>query len=384
LKLKPKKKKQKTDNVPSWSRAVLPSTEIPDISEELGVLVKDTGSIMLADKEDSVIVPTRFLGYNRANRTGGSPTSCISLIHGPSQGGKTAFLLGLCSSFQAQGHFAFFADAEHTVEKKLPIYCRVDPNQLPYLAPRTYEQTTKAIEKLISNFEKGRDKGVIDKNRCLLIGVDSITKLVPEEELKELSKVGKGYPLRAMMNTAWLDKLTPVVGSLPIHFAVLAHEKVKLDAAPFEKKYTIKGGRTLVYDSTVAIRIQNEKSHRITVGGKRVEVARIHKGVIEKNKMGICHEMFRFVMGMGKHGYPIGIDPIGEIVEEAKLRGENSPIVRKTNGKWVYGTDHLCTGDEKFKSYLRERPEFVDRLYAEFNATAIDLDVQEESPNEED
>lgn len=380
MRLKPKRNKD--NDLPGWASAVLPSTKIPDISDELAVLTNKVGSIRFAKKERSIIVPSLFLGYNRANRIGGVPTGCITLIHGPSKGGKTAFCLGLCRSFQAQGHFTVYVDAEHTLDEDFVPNCGVDPNLLEYLAPETYEETTEKVATIINNFKKGKKDGTINKSRSMIIVVDSMSKLVPKDILETLKDVDRGFPIKALFNAVWLDKLTPIVAANSILFVILAHEKEKLDATKFEEQWRITGGGALIYDSTIQIRIKICKKNRVKRGGKSIYVSTIHDGVILKNKKGISHEVFKFVMGRGKGGYPIGVDPISEIVEEAKLRGIDSPLVRKTGGKWFYDNEHLITGDEKFISYLRERPNFVDELYTVLNATAIDLDIQEEKSDD--
>lgn len=366
---------------PGWTAAALPGSAIPDVRKELGVLLQGVDLKPISEKPATIIVPTVFPGLNRATRIGGVPVSCVCCIHGPSKGGKTAFCLGLVQSFQLQGHFAVYVDAEHTLDKTFVSNCNVDTGQMEYLAPMSYEETTQKVEKLINNLRKGRDNGRIHPNRCLLIIVDSLTKLVPENELEKLSEVGKGFPLRALMNTAWLDKLTPHIGTLPILFVVLAHEKVKIDAKPFEKKYRVKGGESLIFDSTMAIRVSVVGSRKVQVDGKRVEVAIVHKGVIEKSKVGICHEQFIFTMGMGKEGYPVGIDPVDSILEEAKLRGSGCILSRGTGGLWEYPglPGGKIRGDGNLIEYLRANPDLVDTLIRELNETAINAVVEEDS-----
>lgn len=365
----------------SWSSAALPGGKIPDIRSELDVLSKGTGSIRFVDKADSIIVPTVLPGFNRAIRTGGAPMNCIAAIHGPSKGGKTAFCLALMRSFQLQAHFGVYIDAEHTLDKKFVEQCGVDASQMEYVAPLTYEETTTKVEKYINNFRVAREKGKVHQNRCLLFVVDSINKLVPENELKELSEVGKGYPIRALMNTVWMDRLTPIVGSLPILFVVLAHEKVKIDAGPFEKKYRVKGGETLIYDSTIVIRVQVVGTKKRTISGTKAVVAQVCEGKVEKNKVGIASDRFRFVMGQGRGGYPIGFDYCEQILEEAKLRGENSPIIRDTGAVWKHELlpDGKIKGDASLVDWLREKPQVVDALIAELNDTAIEAVVSDDS-----
>lgn len=377
--LEPERKRSET-----YSQAALPGGEIPDVRSELDILGNGVGSIRFEDKADSIIVPTVLPGFNRAIRCGGAPANCIAAIHGPSKGGKTAFCLALMRSFQLQAHFGVYIDAEHTLDKRFVSECGVDPAQMEYVAPLTYEETTGKVEHYIKNFRDGRDKGKIHPNRCLLFVVDSINKLVPKNELEELSEVGKGYPLRALMNTVWLDRLTPIVGSLPILFVVLAHEKVKIDAGMFEKKYRVKGGETLIYDSTMVIRIQVVGAKKRTVKGTKVIAAQICEGRIEKNKVGIASDRFRFVMGQGRAGYPVGFDYAEQVIEEAKLRGDNSPIVRGTGGVWRH--DILpdgIKGDASLVDFLRGRPDVVDQLIKELNETAIEAVISDDSEDED-
>lgn len=383
---KAKSSTPKTEREPSesFASAALPGGTIPDVRPELDILGKGAGAIRFVDKADSIIVPTVMPGFNRATRTGGAPMNCIMAIHGPSKGGKTAFCLGLMRSFQLQAHLGVYIDAEHTLDKKFVRECGVDAEQMEYVAPMTYEETTKKVETFINNFRKGRDEGKIHPNRCLLFVVDSINKLVPENELEELSEVGKGYPLRALMNTFWMDRLTPIVGSLPILFVALAHEKVKIDAKLFEKKYRVKGGEGLIYDSTVVVRVQVVGKKKRTVSGKQVVTAQVCEGTIEKNKVGIATDRFRFVMGQGRAGYPIGFDYCEQIIEEAKLRGEGSPMVRKSGGWWKHDLlpDGKLKGDATFVDWLRERPDVVDTMITELNDTAIEAVVSDDSEDE--
>src|SRR5690606_8630504 len=59
-------------------------------------------------------VPTIFPQYDAAVRVGGHPISRFTLIHGPSNEGKTVFTQGLGRSFLERGHFFALADAERT------------------------------------------------------------------------------------------------------------------------------------------------------------------------------------------------------------------------------------------------------------------------------
>ena len=49
-------------------------------------------------------VRTCFPDYDRALRVGGHPVRRVTTVHGPTHGGKSAFVAGLLRSFVDQGH----------------------------------------------------------------------------------------------------------------------------------------------------------------------------------------------------------------------------------------------------------------------------------------
>ncbi len=374
MKKLPKKKPAKAKPKP-----VERSREIPDTSDQLAVLLKDVGDVkFLSTKEEASIVRTIFPGFNRASRVSGIPLNCMTLIHGPSKGGKTAFAMGMVLSFQQAGHLVFYIDAEGTLAKGWFEKCGGRPELLPYDVPDTYEQAVDRVNKLIKNFEKGREKGTIDKSQGLLIVVDSITKLTPEKELEKLGEVGKGYPLSALFNTVWLDKLTPKVTKLPIQFMMIAHEKRVLDSRSPVPVYKAKGGDSLIYDPSMVVRIDSAKKLKRKVKDGSVVIGQEHRGIVTKNKLGILAEQFVFVMSNGKGFCPIGFDLAREVMEEAKLRdGVKCHLTRKTGAVWHFPTfpDGKIKGDENCARFLGKNPDVLVQIVAHLDDTAIDAVV---------
>lgn len=365
------------DELPEWARSTVPSAVAPDVTAELSILVGNSGLTTLDTKPDTIIVPTIHPGLNRALHVAGVPASCMCVLHGPSRGGKTALLLALIRSFQVNGHLAAMVDAEFSLEKLFASQLGVDIKQLIYRTPETFEETTAVVEGLIKNFKKGRAAGTIDPNRCLFIGVDSINKLVPKDEMEKLRVEGKQFPLRALLTTMWFDKLTPTIGNLPILFAVIAHEKVKMNAGGFGPKYQVKGGATLIYDSTMAFRVTMVKTLKATKGKKTFPIGKVHKVVIEKSKVGISHEVFNFVMSNGKGIVPIGFDFSREVLEEIKLRGDRSTSLYKSGGHWkceMFPKGQL-KGDKAASEFLFNHPDALDQIMAELNATSTDVEI---------
>lgn len=347
----------------------LPSNDV------LKELLKGSQIPSLAEKPDISIIPTNFVGFNRATRVGGVPLSCVMLVYGPSKGGKTAFVLGLVKTFQQLGHSALYIDAEHTLDKNWAQACNVDLS-LPYERPITYQIARTKIHKVLDNFMTGKDKNKFPSDHALIIIVDSLNKLVPEQEAKK-KDLDKAFPLRALFNTIWLDQITPIIHKYPILLVLIAHEKQKIDAEKWEDSKKIKGGSAIYYDSSLVVRIYSRKPIRQASlhSSEKVEVGILHEGYVEKNKLGICHEKFNFIMSTGRGSTPIGFDLVREVMEEAKLRGINSPLVRKSGGIWHCQDfcDGPIKGDPKLRAYLRQEPEILQIIVDKLNESALGI-----------
>lgn len=378
--------KKITKKKPAKKKLVSSSlVKVPDTSDQLAVLLKDVGQLgFLSDKAEAVIVPSVFPGFNRASRVGGAPLQCMILLHGPSKGGKTAFAMGLVLSFQRAGHLVFYVDAEGTLDRKWFQQSGIRPELLPYDIPDTYEIAEQKIDKMIRNFIEGRKKKKIDPSQGLLIVIDSITKLAPESELAKAKEIGKGYPLRALMNAIWLDKLTPVVAKHPILFLMIAHEKKAIDSKnPKFPEYKAKGGDALTFDSSMVVRVDSSAKLKKKMKGKdrSIVIGQLHRGRVTKNKLGIVAEQFMFVMSNGKGPAPIGFDLAAEVLEEAKLReGIKCHLVRKSGAIWEYPLfpDGVVKGDGNCARYLRQNPPVLASIVAHLNKTAIDAVIKVE------
>jgi hypothetical protein len=245
----------------------------------------------------------------------------------------------------------------------------------------------KRIDKLIKNFEKGREKGLFDESQGLLIVIDSITKLTPENELKKLGEIGKGYPLSALFNTVWLDKLTPRITKLPIQFMMIAHEKRELDSDSRFKVFKPKGGDSLVFDASMVVRIDSAKMLKKKIADKKyITIGQEHRGVVTKNKLGIMAEQFVFVMSNGKGAAPIGFDLVREVMREAELRdGVKCHLVRKTGAKWRFPTfpNGEIKGDDKCARFLQKNPQVLGEIVAHLDDTAIDAVVRVDDDDED-
>lgn len=316
---------------------------------ELALISASIEGLVTMEAADPIrYTPTLSPSFNRAMQLGGAPANCTYVITGPYGTGKTAIAELILISGQRHGELAVFIDAEHAADTHEWFRALgTDLAGAGYYRPETYEQTVLHISKIIDNFIKAKAAGKIPEDRLLNLVVDSINKLVPKSELEQLFKtdLGRQYPLRAMLNSAWLDRMTPIVGKHGIRFILLAQESQNVDAGMFGKKTKLKGGDRLGYEATALIRMNYveqvfekppaaavEEEEDADAGEKKgkdekdkendgkVFAGRILHYTVVKNKVGVALEDGTLCISTGKGAAPLGFDFPREVLLELEHR----------------------------------------------------------------
>lgn len=287
-------------------------------------------------------VPTIFPDFDRRLRVGGLPLGRMYVVHGPTSGGKTSFLLGLIKSFLVRNHVVGYVDAEHTTPGEWIQEMLGSHSKHPLFQarrPKTYEETIDAVETLVSGVAAVRKT----RDIATLLIVDSINKLVPERELKKLMKEGadamdKGWGrYRAAMNQAWIDHLTPLIAANDVAFILVAQERKNQNANPMDEKYGkdfhVKGGAGMLYDSSLLIRVERAKwikdgdAKDAKIIGARHR-ARIHKSKVEWLEGSRTDCYFNIANGHGDE--EAGFHTARDLLEVATDLG-----VVKQSGAWL-------------------------------------------------
>lgn len=241
-------------------------------------------------------VRTIFPQIDVATRVQGWPLQRVAVIHGPSNHGKTLFLHGLGASFLRAGHFNQLIDAEFTTDMRWlralmgPL---ADSPAFLAMRPKSYEQTTRAVRDSVNALAKARDDGRIPKTTSTLIGVDSIRKLVPEKILEQIEaekggvdgRGGTTAMFKAALNAAWLDELVPLLYHTNSTLVIIAREAEKIDATKYEQNWKVGGGKSLVYDSSIAARITRAEWVTEGEGKTRKVLGERHRVAIHKTKI---------------------------------------------------------------------------------------------------
>lgn len=363
-----------------------PATDLDRYIDAAGDMGKWKPAADVFDRIESV--RTCLPGFNMAVRVGGLPVRRIHTVHGPTHGGKTAFVLALVKSFVTRGFLAGYIDAEHSLGQEFATEMVADLSRyrnFMAIRPENYEETIEASSQFLTRSAKVREKFPDAKS---IMVVDSINKLVPKRELAAILKAGeinatgaqelaKGHHgrYRAALNQAWLDQLTPKVARAECALVVIAQEREEEDPADFfANNFKVKGGAALLFDASLVMRVMKaepvwlpgtEKKSNDMIAGFR------HRVRIWKSKVG--HMDGRYTDGLF-HLSNGRITPKGlDTARDAFVIGKDLGVL-KTSGSWFSFGGKRWQGENGVVQGLAEDPARLGKL---LDAIAAELDVRE-------
>ncbi len=333
-------------------------------------------------------VPTIFPQYDVATRVGGHPIERVTLVHGPSNEGKTIHVLGLELSFLKRDHFVGHVDAEFTtsidwIEELMGEHA----NHPGFVAmrPESFETTRDQVKNFAETIGNAREKGEIDKDTSAICVVDSIRKLVPERLMealqKEASEVGidgmsgRGAQYRAALLAQWMDEIVPLLFHTKTALVLIARETERPGATKYEPQWVIGGGRAPFYEASLVSRI----THSFVKEGPKDSpqiVGERHQVRIWKTKVGGKEGRYVDAYFHTSNGVvsPEGFDPARDVLEMAVASGlveKQSKSGEKDKGNFYVSPksgEMLGNGEAKALSYLRATPDTLARLEAECRA----------------
>lgn len=319
-------------------------------------------------------VPTCFVQLDRATRCGGFPIERITTVHGPSGMGKTTFTIGLILSFLIRDHLGALVDAEYTTPfdfvRKLMGEYATHPGFFAK-RPDSYEETVNAVREFCTNVADAREDGSLDEDTSGIVVVDSIRKLIPKNLLAMLLKVskddspdmltGRAGQVKAQMNQAWIDEMTPLLAKTRTALVLIAREFDKegatADDRMYDKAWAVAGGRALIFDASLVIRITRAawvtegSKENAKVIGERHRI-RLWKTKVEGHEGKYVDAYFHTSNGQ-LAGVPEGLDRPRDVLELALHYG----IVEQSGNWFNYGGQRIGQGTNNAVRTLHANPE---------------------------
>jgi|SRR5882672_84518 len=334
-------------------------------------------------------VPTIFPGVDFKIRVGGWPTDRVAMVHGPSGQGKTNFANGIGLSFLRRRHMYALIDAECTtpapwLETMLGRY--VDDAGFIAARPDSYEQAVDDVRRIALGLAEARDKGKVDADTTCLFVVDSIGKLVPldiQEKIRKFAAESKdgsvdGYRgasgmIKAALNKAWLDQLTPLMHKTGCSILFVARESADRDASAMARKFgsdwKTTGGSSLYFDASLDVRVSAAKMiHEVEDDWKSPIVGERHLVEIHKTKVSARQDVVEKADFCTSNGAwtPEGFDRARDLLELGKELG----VIQGTG--WLSYDGNRWQGVKRFLTSAK--PDLLDALERDVRA-AFGVDV---------
>lgn len=236
-------------------------------------------------------VPTLLPHLDYKLGLGGYPIARVTVVHGPSNAGKSALALALIKSFLVREHYALFVDAERSTDELYARQMLGDAYDLPTFRAvpvSTYEQARQSVRAWADRIAESRAKGLIDEDATGIVVVDSLKSLMPASIFDELAKAtkelakadkppesekkskkprfrekgpkghvdgvgGRAGQLQAAYNGAWFTELVSLCADTRIAFVAIAREDV--EEVNGRTVIQVRGGKAVVFDPSLRLRV---------------------------------------------------------------------------------------------------------------------------------
>lgn len=197
------------------------------------------------------------------------------------------------------------------------------------LRPKSYEQVVNAVREMLKGIIAAKRAKEIPEETSALIVVDSIRKLVPENFLAKIARFGAegkqgsvdgmngmGAAIKAKMNADWLDEVTPMLHEAGAAMLVIGRESENRDKGKDGVEWKLTGGKSLVFESSMLIRIERDWI-REDEGDDMVVVGERHDCAIYKSKVAGKDSDIDYFTFHTSNGYltPAGFEPARDLLE---------------------------------------------------------------------
>jgi RecA/RadA recombinase len=295
---------------------------------------------------------------------------------------NSAFVAGLLRSYVDAGHVAAYVDAEHATDLAFLDELFERPvSEIPNFfgeRPSSYEETIDKVDDLLKwmvaerKVRRGKSKLPLppDEDLAGIIFIDSLNKLVPEREIKELKAKGgdainKGWGmLRANYNQAALDHWVPLLREAEMTLGLVVQERDDDDLEPWEMP-KLKGGKATQFDASMIVRVMKSSAVKRGSSEEDKEVFGFrHRLRLWKSKVGHMDGRWSdsfFHLSNGKL-IRSGFDTARDAVEVGRTCG-----IVSESGSWLTWNKNRWNGSHVAVQKLTADPEKLAELLRQVN-----------------
>jgi len=260
---------------------------------------------------------------------GGIPKGRVIEVFGPESQGKTTLALHMIAEIQKNGGLAAFIDAEHALDVNYAKNIGVDTEQLLIAQPDYGEQALDIVRTLIKT------------NKINVIVIDSVSALVPKEELEaDSDKVT--VALQARMMSKHMRQITSLLGKQSLTSVVFINQVRERVGVVWGNPEDTTGGRALKFYASIRIDVRKRgQSKRVVKKGDDPLAIKCHIRVV-KNKVAPPFRETDFEIIFGK-----GIDKISDTINTAiRLK-----LIKKSGSFYLYKGEKIH-GEAKLIKYF--------------------------------
>jgi len=304
---------------------------------------------------DVDVIPTGSLALDLALGVGGVPRGRVIEIYGPEGSGKTTLAYHIIAEAQKLGGVGVFIDTEHAMDARYAKRIGIDMDNLLISQPDTGEQALEIAETLVRS-------GAVD-----IVVVDSVAALVPRAEIE--GQMGDSHMgLQARLMSQALRKLCSIVRKS--NTCLIFTNQIRHKIIPFGNPETTTGGLALKFYATIRMEIRRSTA----IKDKEISLGVLTKVKVVKNKVASPFKEAEFDIVYGE-----GISKEGNLLDV----GVAQEIVEKSGSWYSYAGERLGQGRENVKAFMKENPDFAQRLESEIR-NAIGLEPIEPAPQASD
>jgi recombination protein RecA len=285
------------------------------------------------------VIPTSLMSLNRILGKGGFKLGRVAEFYGDPGSGKSTLSYDVIKHCQQLGGKAVLIDAEHSADLDLLEDMGINVDDLIFVQGFSGEENLEVAEKLLKTGE------------IQALVVDSVTALIPEEELQAALGDHK-IALHARLMSRALRKFIPICAKVGAFAIFINQIRFKVDGYGDPRVTT--GGNALQFYSSYRIQMSGSGNSRLIRAkgdedpyGKKVDIDLV------KNKLSSPHRKTEAELIFGK-----GFDEFADIVALATKVG----VIETRKSYYYYNDKLLAQGMDNLKTALASDLDLFDEI----------------------